>query len=391
MINSFSNQLLKLNTVDEVLWAIAQHAIAKLDYIDCVVYLKIDKVLVQKAAFGPKNPKEFDIKNPIILNLNEGICGAVASSGKSELISDTSIDSRYRVDDDPRFSEITVPILSGDEVIGLIDSEHTEKNFFKSEDLEILETIASMVSVKISQCQAQEKILKHQEELEQRVEESTRALQNTIEELRASHAKIYQKNIEKETLLKEIHHRVKNNLQVVSSLLNLHSGKLETGNAIDVFTDCQQRVQSMSLIHEQLYGQKNFSEINAKTYIEEFVHELSRSYNTSNKIVLKCDLEELFYDLELSVPFGLILNELLTNALKHAFPKNAGTIFISLKRTNNQVILNVSDDGVGSNPDNNDKDTLGFELIETLTQQLNGTFCINTSSKGTSCSLSFFM
>ena len=380
---------MSLKTVDEILWAIANHAIAKLHYEDCVVYLKVGDQLIQKAAFGPKNPNGFDIVNPIALKINEGICGAVLSSGKAELITNTSTDPRYLVDDTARFSEITVPILLNNEVIGIIDSEHSEKKFFKQQDLEILETIASIASARISQANAQEQLLNHKAELEKKVRESTIELTNTISKLEASNKEILQRNKEKETLLKEIHHRVKNNLQIVSSLLSLNLNKIENKSDQAIFKDCQNRVKSMSLIHEQLYGKSDLSQINAKNYIGEFIQELSQSYNLSKDIIIKCDLDEVYYDLNLSVPFGLIFNEIVSNSLKHAFPEKKGSIAVYLKNNTDKITLKVQDNGIGFNTHKVRNDSLGLELIETLTDQINGDFSIESSSQGTLCTVQF--
>ncbi|UKN01097.1 SpoIIE family protein phosphatase [Paracrocinitomix mangrovi] len=199
VINSFAVQLLKFSTVDEIVWGVAKHAIAKLGFIDCVVYLfdENNEFLIQRAAHGPKNPIDFDIDNPIKLKVGQGICGHVAATGKPELISDTSSDARYQIDDASRLSEIAVPILSEGKVIGVIDSEHPEKDFYSEEDLQMLTTIAAMASSKIVETHIQEKLRNHQKELEKQVEERTQELTATI-------GKLEESNIEKENLLREI-------------------------------------------------------------------------------------------------------------------------------------------------------------------------------------------
>lgn len=199
VINSFAVQLLKLSTVDEIVWGVAKHAIAKLGFIDCVVYLFDDnnEFLIQRAAHGPKNPIDFDIDNPIKLKVGQGICGHVAETGIPELISDTSLDKRYHIDDASRLSELAVPILSEGKVIGVIDSEHPEKNFYKEEDLQMLTTIAAMASTKIVEAKVQERLRNHRKELKKLVVERTQELTETIGKLKES-------NAEKENLIREI-------------------------------------------------------------------------------------------------------------------------------------------------------------------------------------------
>ncbi len=377
-----------INTVDEVVWAITKHAVAQLGYEDCVVYLvnRENNTLYQSAAYGPKNPTEFAINDPIVLQFGEGICGDVATSGKSEIVNDTSLDPRYQIDDTVRCSEISVPIISNNEVIGVIDSEHSEKSFFKEQDLEILETIASMVSVKIDQARSQEKLQEHKKELEFRVAESTQELQQTIVELQRSNDTIKQSNVEKELLLKEVHHRVKNNLQIVSSLLSLHAN-VSTGQVEkEAFRECQNRIKSMSIIHEQLYNKGVFSEIDMKSYIEEISNQLFLSFDAHESIELHFDLDPIRFNMDRSVPFGIILNELIVNSLKHAFPNQTGAINVALKIHKDHFELVVQDNGQGFNVKDS-SDTMGLELIDTLVTQIDAIYNLNSSDSGTKCSV----
>lgn len=160
IINDLAIDLLRLDTVEEVLWVIVKSAIANLKFEDCIIYL-IDESgtrLVQRAAHGPKNPAEKEIKDPIIIPVGEGIVGHVAKTGQPELVRDTGRDPRYIVDDAIRASEITVPILHDDQVIGVIDSEHDEPNFYTNEHIEVLTIIASMTSTKLASCMLIEKL-----------------------------------------------------------------------------------------------------------------------------------------------------------------------------------------------------------------------------------------
>jgi len=367
---------------------VAKHAISKLGYEDCVIYLlddNEDRRLHQVAAFGPKNPKGQDIQNPITIGIGEGISGHVAKTGKPIIISDTSKDHRYLLDDSLRSSEIAVPIISHGTVIGVIDSEHSTIDFFSEQDLEILETIASMASVKIDQAKILDELEAYKDALEERVKESTFELQQTINQLKASNEEIQQKNDEKETLLKEIHHRVKNNLQIVSSLLSMHANKSTSTSEESVFRDCQHRIISMSLIHEQLYNKGNLARIDAAKYINEITADLLNSFQASETVNVQYELEELFFNIEQSVPFGLIFNEIMVNALKHAFPTGNGSIKISLFGKNDHVYLSVKDDGKGFLVKEK-YDSLGLELVETLTNQLEGDYTITSDENGTLCS-----
>ncbi|MDZ4793770.1 MAG: two-component regulator propeller domain-containing protein [Bacteroidota bacterium] len=156
-IDYFANSVYGENSVNEICWDIARNCISQLQFEDCVVYLLDEKnsQLVQKAAYGPKNPKGHEIINPVEIQVGKGIVGAVAATGKPLLINDTSKDERYIIDDEQRFSELAVPILHDNKVIGVIDSEHSRKYFFTNEHLKAMTTIASISSNKIAEAQAE--------------------------------------------------------------------------------------------------------------------------------------------------------------------------------------------------------------------------------------------
>ena len=166
-INSLGSLLMRTDSAHEAAWIVAKHAVGELGYIDCIIYLiNDDKELVQIAAHGNKNPSSRHIVNPIKLKIGEGICGHVALTGVSEIVRDTSKDPRYLVDDELRHSEMTVPIFSDDHVIGIIDSEHPNKDYFSDHDLKIFKSIASILSFKISQVKAIEDLATINKELE---------------------------------------------------------------------------------------------------------------------------------------------------------------------------------------------------------------------------------
>lgn len=184
---------------------------------------------------------------------------------------------------------------------------------------------------------------------------------------------------EKEVLLKEIHHRVKNNLQVISSLLNLQSGYVKDKRALDMFRDSQNRVRSMALIHEKMYQSKDLARIDFSAYVNNLVTYLFRVFGVdSDEVSFKVSIRGIFLDIDRAIPCGLIINELVSNSLKHAFPgkasgKNIG-IGLARARKKSHYVLTVFDNGVGfpGHLDHKDTKTLGLQLVNTLSEQLNG-------------------
>lgn len=392
VINSFATALMEATTEDDIVWCIPRHAISKLGYDDCVIYL-IDSngvTLSQRAALGQdKNPAKENIKNALVLNINEGICGRVAATGVPEIIHDTSLDIGYIPDDAVRLSEIVVPIIGHEgKVLDVIDSEHPEKGFYGELDLEILSTVAKMAATKLDQARALNQIKRHKDQLQEKVDKSTAELRKTISELQRSNEEIERRNQEKETLLKEIHHRVKNNLQIVSSILTLQAAKSKLDIENDVFLDCQNRIKSMAIIHEQLYDKGNLAQIATDQYIQEIAGSLAKTYKNQCDVHLSFALNRAYLSIEQSVPFGLILNEILVNCFKHAFRGTHGVLRIALNYTDEEIILIVKDSGTGFD-DEEEFDTLGIGLIQTLTEQLEGTISFDSDSTGTSVVLRF--
>ena len=186
---------------------------------------------------------------------------------------------------------------------------------------------------------------------------------------------IQAKNAENELLLKEIHHRVKNNLEMVKSLIALQSAKLEDNNAKEAMLASQNRVQSMGIIHQKLYQGENLGSIEMKDYFINLSEGILDSFDAEDKVKIECAMDNLELDVDTAVPIGLIVNELLTNALKYAFPENtAGKININLSKSSDDLLtLSVSDNGVGKIANIIPKGTgFGSQLVQLLTQQLDG-------------------
>lgn len=192
---------------------------------------------------------------------------------------------------------------------------------------------------------------------------------------------------QKEMLCKEIHHRVKNNFYIISSLIELQMENIRDAESKQLIMDIHSRIKAMSLIHERLYQSDDIDRIEFGNYIQMITKDLHNMFNLSSKtIIAKLDLEEIFLLVEQAIPCGLILNELLTNIYKYAFPENYNgepEISISFhKKEHSTVELKVSDNGAGMS-DEIDIDTcesLGLKMVSMLTKQLNGTFSITSKS-----------
>ncbi len=196
---------------------------------------------------------------------------------------------------------------------------------------------------------------------------------------------------EKETLLKEVHHRVKNNLQLVSSLLNLQASYIRTPEDKELFLESQNRIHSMTLVHEELYRSDDLSCVNFTDYLPKLAHKLMAVFAMGKHIRLRTDIQPLSFPVDTAIPCGLIINELLTNALKHAFHgREEGTVQLSVTRERNVVRLVIQDDGTGF-PQGYDPDTartLGMQLVRSLVDQLGAVLTIDVV-EGTTFTIAF--
>lgn len=197
---------------------------------------------------------------------------------------------------------------------------------------------------------------------------------------------------EKEVLLKEVHHRVKNNLQVISSILNLQSSYVKDKKSLDLLLESQNRIKSMAFVHESLYQTNDFSNINFSSYVENITSNLVHSYsNPENPPQLNLDLDLIQLNLDTAIPCGLIINELISNALKYAFKdKKVGQLNVTVKTKGPGIQIVIADNGKGF-PDNLDfrnTESLGLQLVVTLVDQINGKIELETK-KGTKFTIDF--
>lgn len=298
------------------------------------------------------------------IRFGEGLTSEIIRTRQPLILNQTADDTMAKlgakVFGNPAQSYLGVPILVGEEVTGVISIQSTSReNMFDEGNVRLLETIAATVGAAIQNAQLYGA-------MEQEVQERKRA----EEEIKLSLK-------EKEVLLKEIHHRVKNNLQIITSLLNLQSAQIKDPEALLMFRESQARVRSMALIHEKLYQSKDLARIDFAGYVRELMVYLFRSYTVSpDQIQTELDTSDIYLGIDTAIPCGLIISELVTNSMKYAFPGGKrGKIYVGLHPLEDgNLELKVVDNGVGL-PDDFDwreSDSLGLQLVSTLTAQLHG-------------------
>lgn len=212
------------------------------------------------------------------------------------------------------------------------------------------------------------------------------ACRNTEAQLRAALGK-------KEALLKEIHHRVKNNMQIIASLLAMQTQSMTDARTIAMLKESQRRIRSMALVHQQLYQSADLGTINVGEYIQKLIADLADACGIgSGRIRIELHVPSIFWRIDTAVPCGLILTELISNAFKHAFPDGrTGEIHIELRTDpEGSVTMSVRDNGVGfvCELDGRKQDSLGLQLVSTLTDQLDGMMQLETHA-GTAIHITF--
>jgi two-component sensor histidine kinase len=196
---------------------------------------------------------------------------------------------------------------------------------------------------------------------------------------------------EKELLLKEIHHRVKNNMQIISSLLGLQSSHVKDNRDAALFEVSQHRVRSMALVHEKLYQSESLSGIDFQDYITDLVEELHNSYYLGDRVNISINAKNILVNIDDAIPCSLIIHELVSNAMKHAFPDGrSGSITIKFYLDGEDSVLGISDDGIGlpAGFDYQNTESLGLQLVNALTQQLHGSLVVD-AAKGTAFRIVF--
>jgi len=279
---------------------------------------------------------------------------------------------------------VILPVKSAEQILGAIVLISTSEHSFATNEAEILESVGREVGSAVKRLllqrrieTANEEIRLLNEDLEKRVVERTEALQNALTQIEKSLQ-------EKEVMLREIHHRVKNNLQIIISLTNLQLRKATDPAVKQIMAETQNRVRVMSLVHEKLYRSESLSRIDFGEYLRYLATQLLSFYMTdAKKVKLNISLEKILVDINTAVPLGLIMNELLSNALKHAFPDGrSGEISLVIKKSDHTISIYYRDNGVGIPQDFDwrNAESLGLRLVNILVDQLLGTIELDRSS-----------
>lgn len=362
-------------TLDTLLSEIVKGVRYAFDYYGVMLFLvdEKNKHLKLKSIIGGYTdifPSDLTVK------MGEGMIGTAASTGQTQVSGDVSKNSVYiRLADEKAQSELSVPLKRAEKIVGVLDIQSDELNAFNQVDVVAMETLSSQITSAIENARLYEQA---QQEIEER--------KNTEQQLKDSLK-------EKEILLQEIHHRVKNNLQIIISLLRLQSSQMKDRRDARLLKESQNRIRSLALIHDKLYKSKDFANIDFAQYIKSFTLHLLQTYEVPpDRIRINTQLESVYIDINRAIPLGLITNELLTNSLKHAFPRGRkGNIWLNFSQDKEGIIrFEIKDDGVGipEKIDYKKADSLGMQLINDLTKQVEGTVELERK-KGTAFKITF--
>jgi two-component sensor histidine kinase len=347
-----------------------------------LILLRGDTPRIEAEARTDRKAVEVTLRQETVTpaELPESLLHTVIRTRESVILNDASAQDPFSADEYIRRkrarSVLGLPLVKQAELIGVLYLENNlTPHVFTPARLAVLELLASQAAISLENARLYADVRQENSERERAEEQLQASLQ------------------EKEALLKEVHHRVKNNLQLISSLLSLQAARIAEPAVAELFAESRNRVRSMALVHENLYRAGNFARISMATHVQNLCAHLTRAYGMNRRRVeLAIRIGDVQLDLDRAVPCGLIVNELVSNALKHAFPDGrAGRLCVELQPFGDkQHVLVVGDNGVGLPPDLDYRraDSLGLQLVDDLTQQLHGNIMVNRDG-GTTFTITF--
>jgi len=369
LVSAFATSLYGQNTIEDILWDIAKNCVKKIGFTDCVVYEKDDQrnVLIQRAAFGPKNPNGRDILNSIEIALGKGIVGTVAETGKAEIIKNTKRDPRYIVDDEARLSEITVPIFVDGKVFGVIDSEHPKKNFYQASDLRLLKKVAVICAERIFKYLTEEKL---RSKIARDLHDNMGSALSSIS-VYGQIAKVYNQQQRKE------------DLEQTLNKINETSSEMIT-EMNDIVWAINPRNDNMDAILQRM---------------ESFAKPLLASKNIRFNFQYYAGILNFHLEVTKRKNFFLIFKEAINNAVKYA---DCTHVNVQIKYSGNHCYMTISDNGKGfcvkitpggmTLPDGNRNGGNGLRNMQLRAAEMKGTLSLKSQpGKGTSMELDFPM
>jgi signal transduction histidine kinase len=398
ILNTFAISLMHQHTVHDIVWDIARTVISQMEFVDCVIYIvdQANGVLIQQAAFGHKNPKDREISEVLTIPIGQGIVGHVALTGKAEIINDTSIDSRYILDDQMRFSEIAVPMLVEGEVIGIIDSEHPDKYFFNNLHLDLLTTVANMAGVKIKRARLEEELLDHRVNLEKLVQDRTLELQKTLKFLEASNNDLVH-------FAYATSHDLKEPIRMIVSFLQLIE-KREEKLQDKTKEDLQFIISSARRMHRILDELLVYSKVNAQNENGDLVSIDNILQEVKNNLRLLIETSGTTIEVPNNLPdilgFEILLiqlfQNLISNAIKFRNEELKPHIRINYDSDVQFHIFKITDNGIGIPREYHthifelfqrldrtaaDGSGVGLALCQRIVERHNGTIRVLSSSQ----------
>lgn len=311
VIHSFSRGIISSYTEEDVFDTFISEIPKRLNLVDCVIY-KVNRnegTLSQVAGFDYKSDKNKIIQNRLVLKFGEGLAGRVARDGQSILASDISKEKDYVKDIIPAGSEIEVPIKINNEVYAVISSEHPEVGFYNEYHIKLFEILASITVGALIKIQEKNDLENVKNRLESILEKKSLDLDRAIDALSTQYSELKYQHDKRELLLQEVHHRVNNNLQIISSILKLYLTDTDDNSKSDL-KEIHSRVQAMALIHQNIYKSLEMNLVDIECYVRDLMNHMK---SLIDNIYVSFDQEINYKHINLNtlVPLGLFLTELI--------------------------------------------------------------------------------
>src|SRR5690554_2442860 len=379
IIHKFSQDIISAETEIDIFKILVNDVSKQMFFVDCVVY-KVDsknKRLKQVAAFGDSKINQGQINNPLELKFGQGHAGFVAQKGQPLLISDVTKSDNYFFDVLQAGSEMVIPVKIRNEVYAVISSEHPEKKFYKEGHQKLWEVISSIAAGALVKIHKKDELEKIKNRLESVIERKSADLDKAIETLSAQYSEMKYYHEKQETLIQEVHHRVTNNLQIISSILRLY---INEGSApsLNAFQEVYNRIQVMALIHQNIYKSMEMNLVNISSYLKDL---LSYLKSTPRDITTHIDsnVEVEHFSLDVLVPFGLFISEVFYFWIENSEKKGLNEIDFSIELSNSiekysyeLLIKDRAKVAILEDVDIHTSEGINCILISALTDQLEG-------------------